>query len=120
MAKAPPPLHTRWKAGQSGNPSGKPKQLITKDSFTALAGKLLHLSVDELQRLKEKKDTPAIQQLVISQILASIEKGMLPDLLMAYSIGKPVDVSQVEVKDTTEELERAVPTSALLKAANGD
>lgn len=53
MAKLPPPTHTRWKKGQSGNPGGKPA-----GTRNALQGTFLR----KLQEDFEKFGSLAIRQ----------------------------------------------------------
>lgn len=113
---ANPPLHTRFKPGQSGNPSGSRKRLLTKDSYAAIGEKYLGLPTADLRKLSSDESIPAIHRMVITQILAAIDKNQIADNLMGYCIGKAAEVLQADV--TTTEKADGLPVEVLLKAVN--
>lgn len=62
MAYKDPPVHTRWKSGQSGNPKGRPKKLPDID-------KLIY------KAMSEKKDKVSAIEAVIKALRAKAVKG---------------------------------------------
>lgn len=101
MAKSPPPIHTQFKPGQSGNPSGKRKQLLTKDKVSAIIGKVADNSVEEVRDLVGKESATMLERTVASIFMEAYEKADASKLefLFQRSIGRVVeqiDVKQIE------------------------
>lgn len=104
--------------GVSGNLNGKPKSFLTKDKVAQLLGKLFDLPPSELLLRKQDPTTSTLEITVIGNILTAIERGALPDLLMAYAIGKPAEVHQIETKKWDEELQ-VIPIETLKALSKG-
>lgn len=94
-------LKPAWKKGQSGNPSGKPKQLLTKDKVNAIIGKFSLLNREELQSLVQSPKTPMIEIMVASIMVRAAKDGDYARLsfLLDRSIGKPPVVTADGVLD---------------------
>lgn len=92
-----PPDYTRWKKGQSGNPGGKPKQLLTIASVSALMGRFAHLSEEQLATVLKDPKATVIEKMVGSVIMKAIQAGDYTRLsfLLDRTVGKVKDVSEV-------------------------
>ena len=97
----------QFQKGQSGNPSGARKRTLTKDSYARLVEKYSAYPQGQLKAILDDQETPAIEASVISQILKAIQQGNAADSLLAYSIGKPVDQTQLEVKNFDSDFDAA-------------
>ncbi len=88
-----PPLETRWKPGQSGNPKGRPKGALT--SFDKLLEQELERMVDGDESLGDNGRISRRRRLVRS-LLDSIERG-------DYRAAKPfLDRIWPQVKEETK------------------
>jgi hypothetical protein len=74
----PPPVHTRWKKGQSGNPKGGPKKLPELDKLLA-------------DVLGEEKDGITAAEAILKVIRAKASRGDLraAEILLDRGYGKP-------------------------------
>lgn len=75
MPRMLPPIDKRFKKGQSGNPSGKPKQLITKDQVSAIIGRFCHLTKDGLQAIVSNPNSSMIEIMVASIMVKAVKDG---------------------------------------------
>ncbi len=79
-----------WRKGQSGNPSGKPKGLLTNDQVKATLGKFWSMSKEDLLGiLKNEKST--MGELMIASVMARAAKdgdANRLNFLLDRSIGK--------------------------------
>ena len=74
---------SQWKPGQSGNPKGRPptpKDLkgakeLNKVELERILNKYIYMSRSEMNKAIKKKDTPAIELLVISLIQKGMQYG---------------------------------------------
>ncbi len=84
-------LKAPWKKGQSGNPSGKPKQLLTRDKVYAIIGKFAYLTREQLQSLVQDAKTPMIEIMVASIMVKAAKDGDYARMsfLLDRTIGKP-------------------------------
>lgn len=101
MARKPPPIHTQFKPGQSGNPGGKKKQLLTKDKVSAIIGKVADNSFEQVKDLVGKETATMLERTVASIFLEAYNKADASKLefLFQRSIGKvteQIDVKQIE------------------------
>lgn len=101
MAYKDPPKHTQFKPGQSGNPSGRRKQVLTKDKVSAIIGKVADNSVEEVRDLVGKETATMLERTVASIFMEAYEKSDASKLefLFQRSIGKvteQIDVKQIE------------------------
>lgn len=121
MPKLPPPVHSRFKPGQSGNPGGKPAQLLTKDKVAGVLGKFSGMSGVQLNDvLKDPKST--MLELMVAAVMAKAVKEGDPhrlDFLLQRSIGKVQDMTQIEVRQWTDDL-KTIPIDTLKQLSKGD
>jgi len=101
LAYKDPPKHTQFKPGQSGNPSGRRKQVLTKDKVSAIIGKVADNSVEEVRDLVGKETATMLERTVASIFMEAYEKSDASKLefLFQRSIGKvteQIDVKQIE------------------------
>ena len=82
-----------WKPGQSGNLSGKPRQLLTKDSVKKLVDRFYHMSADELRKFLTDPKATVIEMTVASIMVKCIEAGDFSrfDGMLSRAIGKVAD-----------------------------
>lgn len=99
----------RWKPGQSGNPSGKPKipealrgiASLTQLETTKLISKYARMTREELEKAVREKNASVLELYIIAVFSKGIENGdpVRLSFLLDRAIGKvPV------VKETDEEL----------------
>lgn len=88
-----PPEHTRWKKGQSGNVSGKPKQLLTKDKVKSIMGKFASMTKAELEAIEKNPKSTMMEIMVASIITQAIRTGDYSRLnfILDRSIGRVID-----------------------------
>lgn len=113
MANPNPPKHTRFKPGVSGNPSGKPKGLLTVDQVSAMMGRFCHLTRDELHKVVSDPKSTMLEVTVASILAKAAKDGDYSRLefLLQRSVGKVKDVSETTIKN---DLVEKIPTSDLL------
>ena len=84
---------TQWKRGQSGNPNGRPRRVLSalaekvgvdfnvslskQDKFTILES-MLEMNVSQLKELSSDKTTPAFMVIVSNAIRADVVNGGKP------------------------------------------
>lgn len=97
----------KWQPGQSGNPSGKPKNLLTKDRVAKLMSEMSDFSPAELKDVV--KGNNALKAMVAAIMLKAIETGdpSRLDFVLNRSVGKPKDTMEIERKDWSKEFEEA-------------
>lgn len=110
MARNPPPKEHRWQKGQSGNPSGKPKGIYTRDEIQAVVSRCYRMTKADLKRVIEDPESTMLEIHVASIMATGVKKGdFYPfDGLMNRTIGK--------VKD---ELEVTTPTPFIIHKSDG-
>lgn len=115
MANPDPSRASRFKPGQSGNPAGKPKGMLTADQVSASIGRLAALTVDELKSKKTDPKTPAIEAIMASILVEAFEKGDFARLesLLSRGVGKVRDVAEVHTHNHDAELD-SVPKTDIL------
>lgn len=88
--RKPPPEHTRWKPGQSGNKSGKPKQLLTKDKVKGVLGKFSDMTRDQIQDVITNPKSTMLEIMVASIIVKAAKDGDFSRLnfILDRSIGR--------------------------------
>lgn len=104
MPAPPPPMHTRWVKGQSGNPGGKPKQVLTGAHVQALIGKLWMKTPSELEAMGADENTPMLDATVANVMLAARRTGDLSKLegLLARTVGKVPEIIEQTNKFDSE------------------
>lgn len=106
MAKKLPPIETRFKKGQSGNPLGgklhnpavKALRKITLESFRESIELVMTGNVAELQALVKAPDTPGVQVAIASAFLKAIRDGdySIVERLAERIVGKIPDELNVK------------------------
>ncbi len=97
----PPPEHTRWKKGSSGNPNGRPKELpelkhfknLTKKELVEVGNLVIKNDVATLKRLAASESATVLQRMLASVCAKVITKGDMQalDILLNRLIGKVRD-----------------------------
>lgn len=79
-----------FKPGQSGNPGGKPKQLLTKENVSSLVGKLSNMTREELQAIVADPKARMIEIMIASIMARSAKEGdpQRLEFLLMRSIGR--------------------------------
>lgn len=86
MARKPPPEHTRWKPGQTGNPGGRPKlpkelrevKEFTTDEIKRVIAKYMRMTKGELEVVLDKgnsKTLPMFEAMIASVISNAWKTG---------------------------------------------
>ena len=98
MTKKLPPVGKRFPPGVSGNPGGKPKQLLTQDKVSSVLGKFCLMTRIELQEIVQSPKSTMLEVTVASILARAAKDGDYSRLefLLSRSIGKVTD--KVEVK----------------------
>ena len=104
MAKNPPPVHTRFKPGQSGNPGGKPKQLLTKDKVKGILGRFADMTREDLQAIVTNPKSTMLEIMVASIMVKAAKDGDFSRLnfILDRSIGRvAADAGEEDRVDTS-------------------
>lgn len=83
-------LRPPWVKGQSGNPSGVPKALLTKTAVELVFQSLTKRTPEELEIIKANPATPALEVMIASIILRAIKDGdpMRLQFLLDRAVGR--------------------------------
>lgn len=86
-----------FKPGQSGNPSGKPKGIYTRDEIQAVVSRCYRMTKNQLKAIIESPDSTMLEIHVASIMATGVKKGdFYPfDGLMNRTIGKVKDELEV-------------------------
>jgi hypothetical protein len=101
LAKKPPPEHTRWKPGQSGNKAGKPKNLLTQDRVKKLISDFSQLTIDELRKIKGDPKSTILEVAAASHLLNAPDDTASFNFVLERSIGKVKDVKEIVLPKPT-------------------
>ena len=106
-----------FKPGQSGNPSGKPKQLLTKDKVSSILGKFATMTQEQLQAVVTDKKSTMIEIMIASVMVKAAKDGDYArlDFLLTRSVGKVKDEIEQTIRNVTDEDLESIPQDALLK-----
>lgn len=94
MTKKDPRANLRpWKPGQSGNPAGKPKGILTADKYKQLVDRYWQMPLVEIQAALANPTLSAGEHMVASVISHAIESGDTTriEALLSRVIGKVKD-----------------------------
>ncbi len=96
--------------GTSGNPSGKPKNLLTKDKVDSIIARFSFMNRQELQGVVQNEKTPMIEIMIASVMVKAAKDGDYSRLeaILNRSVGK--------VKETKELI---LPKPTVVERANG-
>lgn len=109
-----PNQDAQWKAGQSGNPSGRPKKIFTilkqsgyaKDEIKDAFHELGWLNEEELLKLSLNDDSPAIVKVVAAAYKQAIKKGDYRYVreIIEQVIGRPPQEMKIEGEMKTRQV----------------
>ncbi len=100
MSERPQNKHLRpFKKGQSGNPSGKKKNLLTRDQVNGTISDLYSLGPGELKDFADSKKGTMLEIHIAAIIAKGVSKGCSHALegLLQRSIGKIKDEQDIDV-----------------------
>ena len=113
--KPVPPVHMRWKKGQSGNPGGKPKipddiketRSLNQYELERIINRYLHMTKGELVAAIKNDATPMMEVTVASIVLKAASGGdhLRLDFILNRLIGKVKD--KVQIEDSRVEIKLA-------------
>lgn len=100
MPRKPPPEHTRWKPGQSGNVAGRPKGIVRKDEIQAVLGRFWLMDAKDIEAYLAKPGVTAGERLVASIVISAIKGGdaTKAEWLLTRMIGKVKEEVEVSAK----------------------
>lgn len=131
-----PPIETRFKKGQSGNPGGKIpdspelKRLknLTREELANIGNLVIAGDLKAIKKIKDNPNSPALRAMIASVALRVIGKGDMHslDILLNRLVGKVKD--ELEVSGSTGPLiqlsmpsnGREAPTTPLLDRVQTD
>lgn len=89
-----------FQKGQSGNPAGRPKNLLRTDEVRNLIGKLWRLSREELQKIVQNPKSSMGEIMVASIVAKAAQTGDYTrvQFLLERTIGKVKDEIEVAAK----------------------
>ena len=106
--KGVPPEHSKWKKGQSGNPKGTPRKMVsqlktigyTKAEAANTINSMLAMTIDELKEVFENKESTILEKTIANALKKSLEKGSLYslDTLLSRTHGKPTEMLEVNAE----------------------
>lgn len=87
-----------FRPGQSGNPSGRSKLVLTKQEVDKVMGKFAHMDKDELVGILNDKKAPMLEAMIASVMVRAVTDGDASRLefLFSRSIGKPRIVEDMQ------------------------
>lgn len=104
MPRNPPPDGKKFRPGISGNPAGRPKDVLgkkmrqlTAEEFADIANLIVKGSIEELRAIAKDESQTALRVMIASVAVRIISKGDMDNLdkLLNRLVGKVKDVVQV-------------------------
>lgn len=95
----------QFKAGQSGNPGGKPRWWLTNGRMKDLISLIGSLPLAEVQGRLENPQTPTMEAFICKVFLKGIELGdpTRLNVLLDRTIGKPVETVEQKITTTKDD-----------------
>lgn len=107
----PQNLRPPFKKGESGNPSGRPKDLFTASRLKGMIDRFMLMTRTELQEIIENKSTSMIELQLAAALEASVKTGDFS------KIAQIIDRAIGKVQD---KLEVSTPTPFILRKRDGE
>lgn len=102
-----PPDKTKWKAGQSGNPNGKPKMpeelqkanKLSAKKFIEYVNRYVNMNRSEIKEDLERKEATMLELLVGGMIskAVSTQDPVRANFILDRTIGKVIDKMEIEI-----------------------
>jgi hypothetical protein len=94
--------------GQSGNPSGKPRKIIsalknigyTKAEASDTINAMMAMTIDELKEVYDNKQSTILEKTIANALKKSLDKGSLYslDALLSRTHGKPTEMVELNAE----------------------
>jgi hypothetical protein len=123
MSERPQNKHLKhFPKGVSGNPNGKPKQLLTKDKVSAILGRFATMTRDQLQDVATDPKSSMIEIMIASIMVKAAKEGDYArlDFLLTRSIGKVKDELELQARTIADDQLDLIPKSKIVELLSGD
>ena len=109
MAYKKPPEHAKWKPGQSGNYSGRPKRKFSSDDLARAIEDCLDMTVAQLELKLQDKSIKGVMAITIAACLKSREDGNFNAInsMLDRCVGKVKDVVETHNHNHDEAFDNA-------------
>ena len=98
----------KYKKGQSGNPKGRPPDMLgkamrqlTAEEFREIANMIIKGSIDQLKAMSTSKDSSALKVMIAATVVKIISRGDMHalDILLNRLVGKVKDQIEMTGRD---------------------